>query len=153
MNPKQPMSFLTLLETHRELDELFLRHQEALLALDLWLAGERLDEFERQLRSHIRLEEERLLPLYRRAGPLAGGAPELFSSEHRKMLALLGTLRERLAGLDADQFDLPREVLQLLEHETMFKHLVEHHDLRERKILYPALDEVTTEQERRDWTG
>ena len=43
-----------------------MRHQEALLALDLPLAGERLDPFERQLRSHIGLEEERLLPLYGR---------------------------------------------------------------------------------------
>jgi hypothetical protein len=30
----------------------------------------------------------------------------------------------------------------------MYKHLVEHHDRRERNILYPQLDRVTSEQER-----
>jgi hemerythrin superfamily protein len=35
----------------------------------------------------------------------------------------------------------------------MFKHLVEHHDLREQNILYPTLDRLTTEAERRDLLG
>jgi hypothetical protein len=34
--------------------------------------------------------------------------------------------------------------------ESMFKHLVEHHDLREQNIQYPALDRVTTIAERQD---
>jgi hypothetical protein len=32
----------------------------------------------------------------------------------------------------------------------MFKLLAEHHDSREQTILYPALDNVTTEEEKRN---
>jgi hypothetical protein len=57
------MSFLEVLKVHKYLDELFLRHQEALLRLDIELAAERLMFYERELRRHMRVEEEWLLPV------------------------------------------------------------------------------------------
>ena len=45
--------------------------------------------------------------------------------------------------------DLETVVIWLLDSQTTFKRLHVHHDTRERKILYPLLDEITTEQERR----
>jgi hemerythrin-like domain-containing protein len=143
-------SFLSLLDTHEELDELFLTHQEALLALDLDRARDLLWEFETGLRHHMRLEEELLLPIYQRAAPVPGGAVELFTGEHRKMLWFLERFKESMAELEAGQPDLKRRVIQLLDHQAQFKHLVEHHDLREQSILYPALDRVTGEAERRE---
>ncbi|MFS8085174.1 MAG: hypothetical protein ACMG6H_06055, partial [Acidobacteriota bacterium] len=45
---------------------------------------------------------------------------------------------------------LETAVIWLLDSQTTFKRLHVHHDNRERKMLYPLLDEITTEQERRD---
>jgi hemerythrin-like domain-containing protein len=145
-----PPSFLQLLETHGQLDALFLSHQEALLSLDIDGATALLQEFEKGLRAHIRAEEELLLPVYRRAGPIPGGAPELFTTEHRKMLEYVEGFKETLRQLQNSSPTLKREIIALLDDQAQFKHLVEHHDLREHNILYPALDRVTDEGERRE---
>jgi hemerythrin-like domain-containing protein len=142
-------SFLSLLEVHKQLDELFYLHQEALLALDVRLALERLDGFERKLRPHMRYEEEVLLPVYERAGRIEGGPVVFFTGEHKRMLEFLARFREKLEGLLHDPRDLKREVISLFDQQAMFKHLSEHHDQRERNILYPTLDRVTDEAERR----
>src|SRR5206468_7867779 len=75
------MSFAKLLEFHERLNELFLLHQEALLRLDLDLAAERLRIYERELRAHMRVEEDLLMPVYERAGRIAGGPQEFFIGE------------------------------------------------------------------------
>jgi hypothetical protein len=49
--------------------------------------------------------------------------------------------------LDAAE-DLAREVLFLLDSQHIFKRPLVHRDSRERKMRYPLLDQVTTEQER-----
>src|SRR5687767_1764932 len=86
-------SFLSLVGTHEQLDALFLTHQEALLSLEIDRARALLEQFESGLRDHVRAEEELLLPVYRRAGPIPGGAVELFTSEHRKMLEFVEQFR------------------------------------------------------------
>lgn len=48
---------------------------------------------------------------------------------------------------------MPEAPLSLLQHllrsgVAIFKHLAEHHDFREKNILYPWLDRITTEEER-----
>ncbi|MFN6200971.1 MAG: hemerythrin domain-containing protein [Acidobacteriota bacterium] len=73
-------TFSALKVLHERLDELFLLHQESLLDqtgdggewADRSLAL--LDRYEAALREHLRLEEELLLPVYRRAGKIPGGA-------------------------------------------------------------------------------
>jgi hemerythrin superfamily protein len=44
--------------------------------------------------------------------------------------------------------DVERGVLFLIDSQHLFKRLLVHHDAREQKILYPLLDDVTTESER-----
>jgi len=145
----RPVSFLSLLELHEQLDELFYQHQEALLKLDVSLALERFDVYERRLREHIRHEEERLLPVYERAGRIEGGAVVFFTGEHKRMLEFLTRIRARVEDLIAKPANLEREIISLFDQQAMFKQLVEHHDQRERNILYPTLDKVTDENERR----
>jgi hypothetical protein len=41
-------------------------------------------------------------------------------------------------------------VLFLVDSQHIFKRLLVHHDTRERKFLYPVLDQVTTEEEKLD---
>jgi hemerythrin-like domain-containing protein len=145
----EPASFLSLLEVHRRLDELFLLHQEALLALDPRLALERLREFKGELQVHMRAEEELLLPVYERAGRIQGGPVEFFTGEHKRMLEFIARFDGKLEKLVADQMNLKRDIISLFDGEAVFKQLMEHHDAREQNILYPALDRVTSEQERR----
>ena len=141
-------SFSDLLVVHGQLDELFLEHQRALLRLDLLAASAALEAYTIELFAHMRDEEDVMIPLYReRAEAPVGGAAEIFLGEHDKMRQYLLLFKEELAKL-ATAEDLERGVLFLLDSQHIFKRLQVHHDTRERKILYPLLDQVTTEQER-----
>ncbi len=142
------LSFVSLLDVHQVLKELFLQHQEALLDADLPRARERLEEFERRLLHHIREEEELLLPVYERAGAIPGGAPILFTGEHKRMRELLAGFKQALSSLEHNPESRRRGILWLLDRQATFKNLMEHHDLRETTIFYPALDRVTSETER-----
>jgi len=147
------MSFAELLNVHGCLNELFLLHQEALLRLDLELAAELLRIYERELRAHMRVEEDLLMPVYERAGKIAGGPPEFFVGEHRRMLEFLARFAATLDELKGGGGDRARRVIRLLDEESTFKSLCEHHDMRERNIFFPALDRVTGEDERRELIG
>ena len=141
-------SFNDLLEIHTWLDELFLEHQRSLLRLDLLAAKAALEAYTLELQAHIRDEEDVMIPLYReRAKAPVGGAPEIFLGEHDKLRHYLVLFREEIAKL-AVADDLERGVLFLLDSQHLFKRLLVHHDSRERKMLYPLLDEVTSEAER-----
>ena len=73
----------------------------------------------------------------------------MFTSEHRKMLWFLERFAGKLRRLDSRTPGLAREIIALFDDEAQFKHLVMHHDLREHNILYPTLDRVASEEERR----
>jgi hemerythrin-like domain-containing protein len=142
-------SFNELLELHRRLDGLFLEHQRALLRLNLERASDLLDQYESELLAHIRDEEILMMPLYRqRVTAPTGGATEIFFGEHEKLRQFLVLFREELEKLKWVD-DLERGVLFLIDSQHLFKRLLVHHDTREKKMLYPLLDEVTTEAERR----
>ena len=143
-------SFRDVSGLHKELDELFFRHQVSLLDYNFRTAFERLCEYESALLAHMRDEEEVLLPIYaERATPERGGRADFFLLEHEKMRRLLAHFREQLPRL----YELPepsRALIKLLDQETTYKHLVEHHDEREERHLYPALEQFTTDAERED---
>ena len=144
------LSFVSLLDIHKVLKEVFLQHQEALLDGNLVRAKERLAEFERRLLHHIWEEETLLLPVYERAGAIPGGPPVLFTGEHKRMQELLAGFKQTLSSLEQDPDSRKRGILWLLDRQATFKNLMEHHDQRETNILYPALDRVTSEAERRE---
>ena len=149
MAAKQP-TFLSLLEIHQRLNEMLLLHQEALLALDVDLALARLKPFERELRAHIRAEEDVLLPIYARAGRIQGGPIEFYTGEHKRMLEFLARFTEKLERLITDRAGLKRKIIELFDEQAVFKQLMQHHDMREQSLLYPTLDRVTGEEERRE---
>lgn len=141
-------SFGELLALHRQLDELFFVHQRALLRLDLTEASKALELFESELRAHMQDEEELMLPIYReRAEAPVGGAAEIFLGEHQKLREFVRLFRAELINLHSAK-DLERGVLFLIDSQHLFKRLLVHHDTREKKILYPLLDQVTSEAER-----
>lgn len=142
-----PNSLLDLNNIHRELEELFFRHQEAVLKADAVLARTLLQTHEEALRSHLKEEEEILLPLYReRVTPIRGGDPELFTQEHQKIDEWLNRLKLRLSRLDI--MAALKDVIALLDDEAHYKKFMEHHSLREERILYPELERVIQEDEK-----
>jgi len=146
-----------LLLVHQDLADGFFHHQEALLDRDFAAAAKHLDQYADMLTAHIRVEEEVVVPVFETLQPtlealridFARGAAELYLTEHRKITDRLSTLGEQLARLQAASPE-PRELIALLDRESHFKHMLEHHDLREREYLYPLLDEHLSEHERTD---
>lgn len=129
-------------------------HQEALVrAVGQPRAGEEaralLLTLDKILRAHIRVEDERLIPVFvERCSPATGCTPEILRAEHRKLERLLG---EAAAGLDEALEDdgtvAPGAVLDLIERERSLREVLEHHDQRERAAFFPALREVMTPAE------
>lgn len=148
---EKELSFLTLLKLHRELDEIFFRHQEALLLCEIDRAVEELERHRAKLLIHIQNEEDLLLPIYgARTDKIPGGPLELFTGEHKKIKMFLAEFCETLSQMRArDPSDLRRSIIALFDRQFMYKHLSEHHDLRERNALYPWLDRITSDEERR----
>jgi iron-sulfur cluster repair protein YtfE (RIC family) len=141
-------SFSDLRDLHKEMDGLFLSHQRALLRLDLRQAALFLDAFEAELLAHMRDEEELMIPLYReRVEAPVGGAVEIFLADHEKMRQYVILMKEEVERLETAE-DLEAGVLFLLDSQHLFKRLLAHHDTRETKMLYPLLDQATTEVER-----
>jgi hemerythrin-like domain-containing protein len=141
-------SFNDLLDLHQQLDEMFFEHQRALLRLDLDRAESWLQQYETGLTAHVRDEEELMLPLYGgRAEAPVGGTVEIFRGEHDKLRQYLALFRAELNKLKAVA-DVERGVLFVLDSQHLFKRLLVHHDNREKKMLYPLLDEITTDEER-----
>ena len=141
-------SFSDLLEVHATLDELFARHQHALLHFEFDEALTLLQEYEAELLIHMRDEEEVLLPIYEeKAEVKPAGAAKLFIDEHEKMRAHVRLFAETVERL---RTETPKEPLLiiLLEREGFYKRLSAHHDDRERNHLYPALDAAVTPEER-----
>jgi hemerythrin superfamily protein len=141
-------SFSDLLRLHHELDELFFEHQRALIRGDLEVALAKLERYEKELLDHIWDEEEVLIPIYAaRAEAPVGGSAEIFLNEHRKIREYLVLFKAEFVKLFAAG-DLERAVIFLLDSQVIYKRLLVHHDTRERKFLYPLLDQITTEPEK-----
>ena len=142
-------------EEHRELDRLFAEHQAAVISLDLDRARERLEAFRDALHRHAAAEEELVFPVYEPfAGDVVGGGLELVLAEHDKLRRLLDGLFDELAALSARGAPGPGDVIELLDREFTFKHLLQHHDQRETNAVYPTLDRELTDAERRElWRG
>ena len=143
-------SFNDLLILHKQLDEMFFEHQRALLSGDWESSLQKLEDYERALSEHIHDEEELLLPIYgaRVESPI-GGSVEIFLNEHRKIQEYLPLFKAELMKPFPVE-DRARAIIFLLDSQTIFKKLMVHHDTRERKFLYPLLDEATSATERRE---
>jgi hemerythrin-like domain-containing protein len=142
-------SFLELLDAHSRFFEMFLQHQEALTALDLRGALERLVEVRRSIEEHIAAEEQLFAELFAHVDEVRGIPLDLFTGEHRHLRDLLAAYEAATRRLDPADPALRRRVVELIDEESLFKTFFRHHDERERNLLYPALDRGTPPSERR----
>jgi hemerythrin-like domain-containing protein len=141
-------SFALLLQDHEELQSLFGSHQRALLAKDIDNAVAILLTFQDTLSRHIGFEETFLLPRYaQKGGETAGGTLAIFQAEHQKLKTVTGKLTHETAALYAAT-DLDAQIIAIFDQEALFKGLFEHHALREKNILIPRLEALTTPAER-----
>lgn len=140
--------FAALIAEHEEFLEALLAHQEALVRGDLDAARERIAGLQARLAEHIRLEEEQLLPvLEERGGWGRIGEPRYYREEHERIQAIVAELVAATSALDGSDSGVHREIALLIGREQAFRSLLEHHDDRERKGLFPDLARVTTPEE------
>lgn len=142
-------SFEAIFAFHADLEEIFALHQESLLLIDLLQARALLGSYRRLLALHMSHEEDELLPIFARAGTIERWPSVLYTGQHQKMNALLDRVEQRLDAILADPPAKPRRaVIALLDIETTYKHLGEHHDGAEREGLVPNLDRVADAEHR-----
>jgi hypothetical protein len=143
------LSFTELAHTHEELREEFLAHQELLLTATLEEAWVQLLRYRRKLIKHLKFEESQLLPIYRRDPVLPNGKPAFFLLDHKQILEQMDVLYDRYQEAKAaPEHERPRLLIRLLDAETRYKSLVEHHETREERYLFPRCDEIASEEER-----
>jgi iron-sulfur cluster repair protein YtfE (RIC family) len=142
---------MELVEEHRTFDDQFLSHQELILKERWRDALELLKKFRRRLEVHMQEEEEILLPMYEeRMGSPLGGSPRQFRLEHNKIRHLLNSFVDRERSLTWSPDSSVHDIIELIEEQRVFKHLMIHHDQRERIYLYPSLNTRTSLGEKLD---
>jgi iron-sulfur cluster repair protein YtfE (RIC family) len=153
MTEKYPHSFSCLIGEHAELERLFDSHQRAMLEGNVGAAVAWLKTFADELCEHMDYEEKTLLPLFAEEGGETEGARlGIFQAEHRKLREQADKLTRKTQTLFASP-DLMGSIIALMDDEALFKGLFHHHALREKNLLFPRLDERTTEEQRERLLG
>ncbi|MEX5216159.1 MAG: hemerythrin domain-containing protein [Nitrospiraceae bacterium] len=100
------------------------------------------DSFERVLtglQRHIAWEEQLLFPSWERKSGMTGGGPtQVMRLEHRRIADLLNAIRGKM---QVGNIDTEQEEHQLVE-------LLASHNMKEERILYPAIDQIVSPEER-----
>lgn len=131
---------MTLLDEHKQFRKTLQAHKESLVGLNLRMAAKFFLGLNAPLRRHLKLENKWVLPLYKRIGSVPpGGKPEQFIAEHKMILGHLAWLKRSLVGLQKGGKNQRAKVLRHLVRSEQFGSLLEHHDFREKRILYPFL--------------
>ena len=139
-----------LMKVHGVTDELFHQHQRSLLHFEFEKALGFLKAYESILLSHMADEEDVLLPVYsERAEYPEAGAAKLYYDDHAKMRSYIELFLQSTAEIESE-VEIDRTLLQLLDREAFYLRLCSHHDRREAEYLYPILDGLLTDDEKRE---
>lgn len=102
------------------------------------------DSFKRVLtglKRHIIWEEELLFPLWERKSGMTGGGPtQVMRLEHRRIADLLHAIHEKVQVGNIGTEEEERQLVELLAS----------HNMKEERILYPAIDQIMSMEERAD---
>ena len=125
-------------QDHDRLDGL-LRTFHELKRTDYPKAKEAFKEFKFGLQRHIVWEEDLLFPVWEeRTGMTEGGPTAVMRMEHRKIGAALEALHQKVQDADPDSD----------QEEQALTALLEAHNLKEERVLYPAIDNLLADDER-----
>ena len=126
---------------HDAIEDALLDVLESVTALKMTSALERWARFLDRLDAHIAFEEREIFPAYAELSDHPrGGGPELFDGDHvtlRKVIAACRTALEEITDTVTDQ---RRLMVTRLGPLLRLRNVLEHHDLREQRFLYPRLE-------------
>lgn len=127
-------------QDHDRLDELFKTFQ-TLKRTDFPQAKAAFKAFKEGLQRHIVWEEDLLFPLWEeKTGMSEGGPTFVMRAEHRQIGDRLDAIQDKVAAEDPDSDRDEEALLQLLGS----------HNMKEERVLYPSIDQVTAPEECRD---
>jgi iron-sulfur cluster repair protein YtfE (RIC family) len=125
-------------QDHDRLDELLKAFQQ-LKRLDFAKAKEAFKEFKFGLQRHIVWEEDLLFPIWEEKTGMAEGGPTfVMRNEHRQIGRQLEAIHDKVAEQNPESDQEEQALLDLLGS----------HNMKEERVLYPALDQVTSAEER-----
>lgn len=125
-------------QDHDRLDELFKTFQQ-LKRSDFAKAKEAFTDFKFGLQRHIVWEEDLLFPLWEeKTGMSEGGPTFVMRDEHRRIGQQLEAIHGKVAEQNPDSDQEEQALLDLLGS----------HNMKEERVLYPAIDQVTSAEER-----
>lgn len=125
-------------QDHDRLDELFKTFQNVKRS-DFAKAKEAFKEFKFGLQRHIVWEEDLLFPLWEeKTGISEGGPTFVMRHEHRQIGQLLEAIHQKVADQNPDSDQEEQALLNLLGS----------HNMKEERVLYPSIDQVTSGGER-----
>ncbi len=126
--PSVPLSKV-FVEDHRELDDR-LEAFRSTPAGAADLRAERFGSFASDLRRHIEVEEEELLPAFERESPSHRWLAERLRDDHRRILDVLDRTERQLRGSPSSTVELEAELVNVLWS----------HNSREEEAVYPWFD-------------
>lgn len=122
---------------HDRLDALFQSFQ-ALKRREFHKATEAFKEFKFGLQRHIVWEEDLLFPLWEeKTGMSEGGPTFVMRNEHRQIGEQLEAIHQKVADQNPDSDPEEQALLNILAS----------HNMKEERVLYPSIDQVTTPEE------
>jgi len=125
-------------QDHDRLDGLFKSFQ-SLKRSDFAKAKEAFKEFKVGLQRHIVWEEDLLFPLWEeKTGMSEGGPTAVMRMEHRQIGQQLEAIHDKVAEQNPDSDQEEQALLNILGS----------HNMKEERVLYPAIDQATTQEER-----
>jgi regulator of cell morphogenesis and NO signaling len=125
-------------QDHDRLDELFKTFQK-MKRSDFAKAKEAFKAFKFGLQRHIVWEEDVLFPLWEeKTGMSEGGPTFVMRAEHRQIGQQLEAIHDKVAEQNPDSDQEEQALVDLLGS----------HNLKEERVLYPAIDQVTSAEER-----
>lgn len=127
------MSSATMFLTrdHQDCDALWAEVEAAAEAGDPARARARFDIFHGAMERHFSFEEKTLFPAFEEATGMRGGPTHVMRHEHAQMRQVLAAMAEAFANGDVD--------LALDQGDTLLM-LIQQHNLKEERMLYPACD-------------
>ena len=127
---------------HADLDRSFERFRN-LKTIDFARAKVAFHAFRHDLCHHMRREEEVLFAAIERRLGSQSGPTAVMHAEHRRILRALDRLEAKIESGTAD----------CGEEEATLIELLETHDFKEEKVLYPMIDRILDAEERRRLLG
>lgn len=123
---------------HERLDKIFEQFKASINSESLDEAKLLWGDFNQGLRAHISWEEDHLFPLFEQhTGAVDTGPTAVMRREHAAIEVLLSVLKENLDKRDVDLLGRCHELEALLKQ----------HNIKEERVLYPAIDDLCSDVE------